>query len=168
LSLLWLHKHCALLLGGCCYFAAMIALDFSGLQLRLRQDEEKTKVFDPIRKKWVVLTPEEHVRQYLLQYFLHAMTYPAALIAVEKKIVVGKMNKRFDVAVFNRDHTPWMLAECKEPDVLLSENTLFQLLHYHRAVPARYWLITNGHQAYCADASDSNNIKWIEALPFYE
>jgi len=166
--LLSFYKHHAILCGCCYYFAMMITLDFSGLHLRLAQENDKTTVYDLIRKKWVILTPEEHVRQYLLLYFLHILRYPASLIAVEKKITVGKMVKRFDVVVFDRTHKPWLLAECKEPQVILSENTLFQLLSYNHALPCAYWLLTNGHQAFCADAKDIQSIKWLETLPLYE
>ncbi len=72
----------------------MISLDFSNITLKLGQKDGKTTVFDPVRKKWLVLTPEEHVRQYLLQYLVGAMEYPIALLAVEKMIKVGNMNKR--------------------------------------------------------------------------
>lgn len=146
----------------------MISIDFSGLQIRLKQEAERTFVFDPVRKRWIILTPEEHVRQYLLQYLIQGMEYPSAMIAVEKKITVGKITKRFDVAVFDRDHKPWLLAECKEPEVAISEATLFQLLNYHRSIPCKYWLLTNGHQNYCADAGDIHNIKWLDNLPVYE
>ena len=145
----------------------MISLDFSGIALKLKQKEEKTYVFDPLRKRWVILTPEEHVRQYLLHYLTEGMEYPAGLIAVEKKIVVGKMAKRFDLVVFDRNHEPWMLVECKEPDVAISEATLFQLLTYHSTIPCKYWLLTNGHQTYCADANNLSKIKWMEELPLY-
>jgi len=146
----------------------MISLDLSGLQLRLKQEDEKTLVFDPVRKKWVKLTPEEHVRQYLLQYMIQALHYPAALTAVERKITNGALTKRFDVVVYNRNHQPWLLAECKEPEIPISEDTLFQLLHYHRNIPCRYWLLTNGHQMFCADAGDIGNIRWMDGLPLYE
>lgn len=146
----------------------MRSLNFSSLHLKLKQEDEKTLVFDPVRKRWIVLTPEEHVRQYLLQYLMLAMKYPIALIAVEKKILVGKVAKRFDVAVYDRNHQPWLLAECKEPEVSISETTLFQLLNYHRTVRCKYWLLTNGHQTYCADATDVNNIIWLEELPLYQ
>ncbi|HRO43723.1 MAG TPA: type I restriction enzyme HsdR N-terminal domain-containing protein [Flavipsychrobacter sp.] len=146
----------------------MIALDFSGLHLRLKQDAEKTLVFDPVRKRWIILTPEEHVRQYLLQYLIHGMEYPSSLIAVEKKIISGKVAGRFDVAVYDRLHNPWLLAECKEPEAVISETTLFQLLNYHRSIPCKYWLLTNGHQTFCADANNVNDIKWLENLPSYQ
>ena len=88
----------------------MITLDLSGLHLKLKQEEERTSVFDPVRKKWIILTPEEHVRQYLLQYMLQYMAYPSSLIAVEKRILVGKVFKRFDLVVYDKNHQPWLLA----------------------------------------------------------
>ena len=146
----------------------MIPLDFSNIQLNLRRTGEKTTVFDPVRKKWIILTPEEHVRQYIIQYISGVMQYPLPLIAVEKTILVGKLNKRFDIVVYNRDHKPWMLAECKAPEIPLSEKTLYQLLNYQSKVQCRYWLLTNGRQAFCADAGDPQQIKWIGSLPAYE
>jgi hypothetical protein len=146
----------------------VISLDFSGIALKLRQEENRTMVFDPVRKKWLVLTKEEHVRQYLLHYLVDGMGYSPSLMAVEKKIKVGNVFKRFDLVVYNRDHQPWMLVECKEPEVIISEKTLFQLLNYNRSAQCSYWLLTNGHQTYCADARNINDIKWMEGLPLYE
>jgi hypothetical protein len=145
----------------------MITLDFSAMSIKLKQDEGKTFVFDPVRKRWLVLTPEEHVRQYILVYLLEGMRYPTSLIAVEKKIWVGKRAKRFDIVVFDRDHHPWLLIECKEPEVIISEAALQQLLAYHSTLSCRYWMLTNGHQTYCADATDKSDIKWMDALPAY-
>lgn len=146
----------------------MISLDFSGITLKLKQEEKKTFVFDLVRKKWVILTAEEHVRQYLLRYLTEGMEYPTGLIAVEKKIAVGKLFKRFDIVVFDRNHKPWMLVECKEPGVDITEATLFQLLTYHSTIPCKYWLFTNGHQTYCADANDLTDIKWMQGLPLHD
>lgn len=145
----------------------MIDLDFSGLELRLKYDGDKKLVYDPVRKRWVILTPEEHVRQYILLFIIHKLKYPIGLIAVEKKITLGNLTKRYDILVFNQEHKPWMLIECKEPEVPISQNTLFQLLNYHRSVPCKYWLLSNGHQTFCADARDFNAIKWLDQLPFY-
>ena len=144
----------------------MISIDFSGIQLRLKQEVGKPYVFDPIRKKWLVLTPEEHVRQYIIQHML-TLQYPIALISVEKLIKVNGLNKRFDVVVYNRDHKPWMLVECKAPEVPVSEATLHQLLQYQNTIQGKYWLLTNGHQTYCANAADHQNISWVSELPAY-
>lgn len=146
----------------------MIHPDFSSIRLKLRQAEGRAQVFDPVRKKWVALTPEEHVRQYLLLYLSDVMGYPASLIAVEKNIQVGNMRKRFDIAVYSREHKPWLLAECKAPDVPVTERALHQLLAYHRTLQCGYWLLTNGSQTWCADARDVHRITWMESLPAYE
>lgn len=144
----------------------MIDIDFAKIELSLRNINGKTSVFDPVRKRWMILTPEEHVRQYILQYMLQVLCYPIALISVEKGILVGKMNKRFDIVVYNQDHKPWMLVECKAPAVVVNEQTLHQLLNYQQTIQCRYWLLTNGHQTFCADGMD-NKVNWLSALPAY-
>lgn len=146
----------------------MITLDYSNLHLKLKKDNGRTMVFDPVRKKWLVLTPEEHVRQYIILFLIQVLNYPLGVIAVEKKVLLGKLTKRFDLVVYGRDHKPWLLAECKAPDVSVSQATLYQLLHYQNAVQCRYWLLTNGHQAYCADACDIHHIQWLAELPAYD
>lgn len=145
----------------------MISLDLSNIQLKLKQDAGKTIVFDPIRKRWVLLTPEEHVRQHIIQYLIQNLDYPPALMAVEKGIMVGARSKRFDIVVYNREHKPWMLVECKAPEVAITEATLHQLLNYQRTVQCSYWVMTNGHQTFCADAYDVANIKWLVSMPGY-
>ena len=125
------------------------------------------QVFDPVRRKWVILTPEEHVRQYIIQHLV-SLQYPLAMIAVEKTIMVGKLTRRFDIVVYNREHKPWMLVECKAPEVPVSEHTLHQLLNYHSTMKCGYWLLTNGHHTLCADARDTSNIIWMASLPAYE
>lgn len=146
----------------------MFSIDLSSIQLQLKKEQGKTLVFDPVRKKWLVLTPEEHVRQYMLQYLIEKLKYPVSLISVEKKILLGTLAKRFDIVVYNRNtHSPWMLIECKAPDVTITDSTLRQLLSYHNKMQCSYWVLTNGHETYCADATVQSNIKWMEALPAY-
>jgi hypothetical protein len=146
----------------------MIQLDISDIKLQLRDSEGKTQVFDPVRKRWLILTPEEHVRQYIIQVLTQKLNYPAALLSVEKQIEVNGMVKRFDVVVYNREHKPWMLVECKAPEVMIAEATLHQLLNYQRNIQCRYWLLTNGHQTFCADSLNVEEIKWLSELPAYD
>lgn len=146
----------------------MIQLDLTGIQLRLAQDAGKTQVFDPIRKRWFILTPEEHVRQYIIYHLLQTLHYPAGMLSVEKQIFVGGLAKRFDIVIYDRQHAPWMLVECKAPEIPISENTLLQLLNYQRTTQCRFWLLSNGHQTFCADACDTNHIKWLDSLPPYD
>jgi hypothetical protein len=156
--------------GVCYYFFTLqllMQIDFSNIQLQLKNEEGRVYVFDPIRKKWLVLTPEEHVRQCMIHYLTVTLAYPKSLLSVEKKILVAGLAKRFDIVVYDRSHTPWMLIECKAPEVQITESTLHQLLSYHNTMQCNYWVLTNGHQTYCADATQQNNIKWIDALPAY-
>ncbi len=144
----------------------MISIDFSTIELKLRNADGKTSVFDAIRKKWVALTPEEHVRQYMIGHLV-SLQYPAALMAVEKAIKVGDMTKRFDIVIYSRDHKPWMLVECKAPEVDITEHTLHQLLNYQRTIQCPYWMLTNGRSTFCANATDVNAIRWIDSIPQY-
>lgn len=143
-------------------------IDLTKMELRIKREEGKALVFDPIRKKWLVLTPEEHVRQYLIQYFIQQLQYPAGLIAIEKKILCGNITKRFDIVVYDRTHKPWLLVECKAPDVPITETTLNQLLNYQRTLQCGYWMVSNGHSNHCADARNINDIKWLDDLPTYD
>lgn len=145
----------------------MITIDYSNAILKTKLDKGSTYVFDVIRKKWVLLTPEEHVRQCFLYYLIHTLQYPPSLIAVEKKIQLGKSPKRFDMVVYSPSLQPWMLVECKEPKVPLTQETLFQLLNYQRVIQSRYWVITNGHETYCADAHEVHAVTWMKHLPAY-
>ena len=81
-------------------------------------------------KKWIQLSPEEHVRQALLHYFIEFKQYPIGLISVEKKINYGSLTKRYDIVVHDRNQQAWLLVECKAPEIPINQNTLYQLLQY--------------------------------------
>ena len=98
---------------------------------------------DVIRKKWVRLTPEEWVRQNWIQYLIKTKNYPPSLLSVEKEIRLGELKKRCDVVVYKND-VPWMIVECKQPDVALSNSTLMQVLQYNMVNQCAYLIITNG------------------------
>ncbi|HTN18143.1 MAG TPA: type I restriction enzyme HsdR N-terminal domain-containing protein [Chitinophagaceae bacterium] len=138
-----------------------------GFSPDLKTENGLRLVRDVVRRKWIQLTPEEYVRQALLHYFIHRMHYPAALIAVEKQIRYGSLNKRYDIVVYNREHQPWLLAECKAPGIPLQQNTLHQLLQYHSSIPCPYWLLSNGVESCCADAGDIHHISWMDTLPAF-
>ncbi len=143
----------------------MLAINFSTVPLRLRQSAGKSQVYDPIRHKWVALTPEEHVRQCLIVYLMQQLQYPSSLIAVEKEVLVVNRPRRFDVVIYNRQHLPWMLIECKQPGVSLTQDAMMQLLSYQSVVNARYFMLTNGIEHFCADAANISDVKWLSALP---
>ncbi|MEO6220273.1 MAG: type I restriction enzyme HsdR N-terminal domain-containing protein [Ginsengibacter sp.] len=122
----------------------MIKIYYPKNLVRTRQQVGVNEVFDVVRKKWLLLTPEEWVRQNMIQYLLVEKKYPASLLSVEKEIKLGELKKRCDLVVYNRDLLPWMIIECKEMNVPLSQKALEQILRYHITLPAMYLIITNG------------------------
>lgn len=150
------------------YFrGTMIPVNLTSAELKLKHEAGKAYVFDPIRKGWYILTPEEHVRQYLFHHLINNLQYPVGMMAAEKRIVVGNMNKRFDIAVYDREHKPWMLIECKAPEIELTEKTLHQLLNYQRKIQCRYLAMCNGRYLFCADGENIEQVSWLKELPTY-
>ena len=124
----------------------MINLPFPAPNFRIKQKGEKRFIFDAIRKTWLLLTEEEWVRQNMVAYLVTVSQYPKASIALEKEILVNGLKKRFDILVYNKQHQPWLLVECKAPQVMLDEAVLQQLLRYHLSVPVEWLVMTNGAQ----------------------
>lgn len=101
-------------------------------------------VFDAIRKKWLQLTPEEWVRQHVVNYFITHQKYPASLISLEKEIELNGVRKRYDVVVYNKKLQPFIIVECKAPGVELSQEVLEQASRYNLILNVDYVFITNG------------------------
>ena len=143
----------------------MEALIYPTYPFKLQQVQGKDQIFDPFRKAWVILTPEEWVRQNILQYLVQTCNYPNSLIAVEKTIQLGELDKRFDIVVYKND-IPWMIIECKEARVEIGEKTLQQILQYQQVLKAEYLIITNGHQTLGAKI-DSGKLHPLQNFPEY-
>lgn len=122
----------------------MLNIRFPEPDFSIKKQGGKEFIFDAIRKKWVRLTPEEWVRQNFLQYLSQVKKYPPALLAIEKEIRVGELKKRCDIVVY-KDAQPWMIVECKQPGVALTEDTLMQAIRYNLANCCAYLIISNGH-----------------------
>ena len=144
----------------------MIQLAFPAYDFKIKQSENGRVIFDFVRRKYVVLTPEEWVRQNILVYLCEVMQYPKGLISVEKELKVNNLKKRYDIVVYDAAHKPWMLIECKEPDTAITDQTLRQLLAYYQVIQCPYWMLTNGRQNFCAGVLD-NQVHWLTALPAY-
>ena len=134
----------------------MIKINFPKEQPRLRDNNSIKEIFDIVRKKWLVLTPEEWVRQNIICFLLMQKQVPSSLISIEKEIKLGRLKKRYDIIVYDRQTLPWMIIECKEMNVALSEKTMEQILRYHISIPAKYLVITNG--SYCFGFEKSKGI----------
>ncbi len=142
----------------------MIKIEYPPYQPKIKKEQGRDFIFDGIRKRWVVLTPEEWVRQNFLEYLVQVKKYPPALIAVEKEITLGDLKKRFDAVVYNSDAKPFMLIECKEMDVPLTPQVLDQVLRYNITMQLPYVVITNGQ--HCMAFSCTNGeIAELDELP---
>ena len=144
----------------------MIKIEYPAHPFKIKKEDTVELIFDDLRKRWVVLTPEEWVRQNMLRYLTQVKMYPAKLIAVEKEISMGELKKRCDAVVYNRNAQPWMIIECKEMNVPLTVNTLEQALRYHSALPADYLVITNGSHCYGFEKREGQFYE-INELPLY-
>jgi len=121
----------------------MIKLNFPEFEFKLKKTESKTFIFDFVRKRYFLLTPEEWVRQHVL-HFLVLNKIPKTHIAVEKKITINNLNKRFDVVVFDRNYNPLMLVECKSPSVEINQGVFDQISIYNLKIRSKFLMITNG------------------------
>ena len=143
----------------------MIVLPYPSYPFKIKAINGKDQIFDPFRKTWVVLTPEEWVRQNLLQYLVQTLHYPSSLIAVEKEIKLGELSKRFDIVVYKNDEA-WMIIECKEAKVPLNEKTMGQILQYQQVLTAQYLFISNGHETLGAKI-ESGKLQALQNFPEY-
>ncbi len=142
----------------------MINVKYPDPKFRIKKVENKELIFDSVRKSWIELTDEEWVRQNFIQYLVQVMNYPILNIAVEKEIKLGELKKRFDILVYDKNHTPWMLIECKAHAINLDENVMQQILRYNISVPAIFLIITNGDSCYSWEKLE-NSLQEISNLP---
>ena len=126
----------------------MIKLVYPIKKPSVKDESGKEVVFCIARKRWILLTPEEWVRQNFLLYLTEVLAYPLSLISVEKQLLLNDIKKRFDIVVYDKHTNPFMIVECKEMNVVLSQNTLQQVLRYNINLKARFVVVTNG--SYCA------------------
>ncbi len=142
----------------------MASLQYPSFPFRWRENGGRRQIFDETRKRWVAFTPEEWVRQNFLQYLLQEMNYPATLIAIEKELKLGELIKRFDILVYDNNHKPWLMVECKSMEIPLTEEVLHQVLRYNITIPVPYLVITNGTISYFFEKR-SGKLEMLEQLP---
>ena len=143
----------------------MIKIVYPKKKPAIKTQGEKEWIFCVIRKKWMILTPEEWVRQNLLLYFSEVLKYPTSLIAVEKQLQLSDLKKRFDIVLY-KNEIPFILVECKEMNVPITQKTLDQVLRYNSKIQAGYFVITNGTDCY-GFGNVEGEMKVINAFPVY-
>lgn len=136
---------------------------------KTRNNNGKTEVFDPLRRKYVALTPEEEVRQITLHHLVNSLHIPPGLIAVEYAIKLNSLARRCDAVVFDTTASPLMIVECKAKEVPLTQAVLDQIIRYNMVLKVRYLLITNAVSSHMVQMSSENNIpEFIDYLPSWK
>ena len=146
----------------------MEELKFPKYNLQIKNIENKKYIFEPIRKKWLLCTPEEWVRVNCINYIIHTKGYPPSLISVEHQIEVYGLKKRFDLLVYNIDLSPFILIECKSPVVKINQKVFDQIIQYNLKLKCPYLMITNGLNHYfCNVIQNEKKIEFVDSVPSY-
>jgi hypothetical protein len=144
----------------------MQALNLPTYNLKIKSKENKFFIFDIIRKKYVVLTPEEWVRQHFLHFLIEEKNYPKSLIAIEKKLTINNLTKRTDILIFNTKGEPHLIVECKAPSIEITQNTFDQIARYNLKLNATYLVVTNGLNHFqCTVDFENESYQFLEEIP---
>lgn len=143
-------------------------LNFPSYNFRIKNSENNTYIFDVIRKKFVVLQPEEWVRQNCIQFLINEKNFPVNLINVEKVVKINGLNKRYDIIAYNSDGSIFLIVECKAPKVKISQSAFDQIAIYNLTLKASYLMVTNGLNHYfCTMDHNLGIYNFLKELPSY-
>jgi type I site-specific restriction endonuclease len=146
------------------YFACMLQIKFPEPDFKIRQSDDQAQIFDPIRQKWIMLQDEEWERQNMIAWLVKVQGVTQSFISVEKTLPLGNTALRFDLLIYDQSHQPWMIIECKSPEIKLDEKVLMQALSYNSIVPVPFILITNGNETHLANKKAEPPV-WCSAFP---
>ena len=146
----------------------MQKLNFPTYSFRFKSSENKISIFDCIRKKFVILQPEEWVRQHCVQYLMETKNYPKSLINVEKELTVNRLKKRYDIVIYNPDGSIHLIVECKSPTITINQRTFDQIAQYNLTLNASYLMVTNGlNHYYCQMDFENERYNFLKEIPDY-
>ncbi|WP_299013916.1 type I restriction enzyme HsdR N-terminal domain-containing protein [uncultured Polaribacter sp.] len=147
----------------------MQKLNLPFFDFKIKSSENKTLIFDILRKKYLVLTPEEWVRQHFVQFLIQEKKYPVSLIALEKQLVVNNRKKRTDILIFDKNGMHDIIVECKAPSIKITQDTFDQIARYNLKLKANYLIVTNGlSHYYCKMDFEKEAYIFLEELPSYK
>ncbi|WP_233897770.1 type I restriction enzyme HsdR N-terminal domain-containing protein [Tenacibaculum piscium] len=147
----------------------MQKLNLPTYKFRLKSNDNKTFIFDNLRKKYLVLTPEEWVRQHFVRFLIEEKKYPASLIAIEKQLVLNTLQKRTDIVIFSSDGTPNIIVECKAPKIKIAQDTFDQIARYNLKLKANFLVVTNGLSHYfCKLDTKNETYIFLKDIPDYK
>ncbi len=143
-------------------------LDLPDHGVKTKHDERGTLVFDPVRKRWLVLTPEEWVRQHVLNYLITDLACPLSLLGVEIPLALNGLAKRADIVVFGDGGRPVALIECKASSVPIGQATFEQAARYNKVFGVRYLMVTNGLKHFCCNVDhERGTVDFLGRLPHF-
>lgn len=144
-------------------------LNLPSFNFKFSEHSSGRKIFDVIRKKYVMLTPEEWVRQHMIHYLIDFKSFPKGLMAVEKSISVDSLVRRPDIVVYDRNAKPLLIVELKSTDVKISEDTILQVAMYNKKLNVPFLILSNGLSHYCAkfDYQD-NRLQFLDEILDYK
>ena len=147
----------------------MHKLNFPKFSFRFKNSENKVSIFDIIRKKFVILQPEEWVRQNCIHYLIDIKKFPISLINVEKELIINNLKKRYDIVVYKPDGSIHLLVECKSPNITINQETFDQIARYNLELKAMYLMVTNGlNHYYCQMDFDNSRYIFLKDIPNYK
>ena len=147
----------------------MQILNLPPCEFKTRVENGRKYIFDPFRSKYLVLTPEENVRQHFARYLMEELSYPGTLMMSEHSLTLNKMNKRCDLIVFDKSGAPLVLVECKAPEVKISQAVFDQVARYNQVFKVSYLMVSNGLKHYCCKIDfATGKIDFLKAMPTYE
>lgn len=140
--------------------------NFPSYTFRFKNSENKVLIFDLIRKKFVVLQPEEWVRQHVLHQLIFDKNYPVSLVNVEKELTMNQLKKRYDIVIFNSDGSIYLLVECKSPDIKITQMVFDQIARYNLILKSNYLMVTNGlDHFYCQMNFEEEKYTFLNHIP---
>lgn len=144
-------------------------LNLPEADLRFRKDRDLLKVFDPLRGKYVALTPEEYVRQHFTAWITGPLGYPASLVSNEVAITLNNMRRRCDTVVYRSDGSPLMIVEYKAPTVAITQEVFDQIARYNMVLRSRFLVVSNGMRHYCCEMDyDNNTYRFLQEIPKWD
>ena len=146
----------------------MSQLNLPSYNFRIKKQDDKYLIFDPQRKKFVALTPEEWVRQHFIRFLIEEKKFPAGLLSIEKQVVINGLKKRCDALLYSTDLHPLVLMEFKAPTVEISQDTFDQAAVYNSKLNVRYLIISNGLEHYfCEFDYQKSRFSFFDSIPEY-
>lgn len=143
-------------------------LNFPKFSFRFKNKENKISIFDVIRKRFVILQPEEWVRQHCIHYLIDYKGYPKSLINIEKELIINSLRKRYDIVIFNSDGSIHLIVECKAPTININQNVFDQIALYNLSLNATYLMISNGiNHYYCQMDFKKEKYHFLKDIPEY-